>query len=233
METEQRTCSTCAQMYPVSDFPSKPVESQCTHEQDTCSQCWRHWLQVQVATKTFDRIQCAQCSTLLGQGEVKAFATQEIYQRCALTRLRTSQRTNSQCHISYLDSEVRAALSSDPNFYWCMSASCSHGQLHYDGDIFTCQACGHKTCMACTAPWHAGETCKDHQARMLEEQEEAEISIQTGRQAGVEVSDEKKELRKRRRMEEEAAAKTLSKVSKLCPGCTRKVQKHGYVFRML
>ena len=129
---------------------------------------------------------------------------------------------------SYLDSELRAVLSSDPNFYWCMSGSCNYGQLHFDGDIFTCQECGHKACMACNVPWHLDETCGDYRARIQEEQEERDTKDSRGLFRYFGGANEKRHVRKRQEEEEAEAAKTLSRVSKLCPGCARKVQKNGY-----
>lgn len=129
---------------------------------------------------------------------------------------------------SYLDSELRSTLSSDPNFHWCMSGSCSYGQLHFDGDIFTCQACGHKTCMACKVPWHGGETCIDYQERLHEEQLEPKRLVTDNLNREANDGDKRTNLRKRQKEEEAEAAKTLRRVSKLCPGCARKVQKNGY-----
>lgn len=228
-DPHQHVCAACAQDLPREQFPSKPVNSKCTHEMETCSQCWRQWLQVQVATKTFDRIQCAQCTCLLTQSEVKALASEEIYQRCVYIKALSPVRIVTFAY-RYLDSELRATLSSDPNFYWCMSGSCSYGQLHFDGDIFTCQACGHKACMTCKAPWHGGETCYDYQARVQEEHDGPQRFGMLGIGEDIRGENEKKSLRERQQTEETEAAETLSRVSKLCPGCVRKVQKNGYVF---
>lgn len=79
--SDKQTCETCAQALLVEQFSLKPPDSKCTHEFETCSRCWQQWLQVQVATKTFSQIQCAQCPNTLGQGETKALATEEVYQR--------------------------------------------------------------------------------------------------------------------------------------------------------
>jgi hypothetical protein len=80
-DSHHQTCAACAQPLRLDQFPSKPVDSKCTHEMETCSPCWKQWLQVQVASKTFDKIQCAQCTGMLTQSEVKALASQEVYQR--------------------------------------------------------------------------------------------------------------------------------------------------------
>ena len=77
----QRTCTVCDEALPLEKFPSQIIESKCTHDIHTCSKCWKQWLQVQVATKTFDKIQCAQCDVMLGQQEIKSLATEEAYQR--------------------------------------------------------------------------------------------------------------------------------------------------------
>ncbi|KAK5118181.1 hypothetical protein LTR85_008161 [Meristemomyces frigidus] len=172
-------CTTCARNLPIAQFPKHPEGSNCEHERETCRRCWHQWLESQVASKPFDQISCAQCSKLLGQGEVRALATPAVYER-------------------YLDSEFKATLSADPDFRWCIAPACKSGQVHSEGDIFRCVACAHKSCVNCNVAWHAGEGCEAFQARVKAQPEE-----------------------------EEASAKALKKIAKLCPGCARNIQKTG------
>ncbi|KAK4540528.1 hypothetical protein LTR36_009166 [Oleoguttula mirabilis] len=98
----------------------------------------------------------------------------------------------------YLDSEFKATMSADPDFRWCIAPSCTSGQIHSEGDIFRCVACRHKACSQCNAAWHEGEGCGAYMARVKAQPEE-----------------------------EEASAKALKKMAKLCPGCSRKIEKNG------
>ena len=82
--------------------------------------------------------------------------------------------------------------------------------------------------MACKVPWHLGETCGDYQARVRDDRVERDARDRRGLHRYVGNTNEKS-LRRRQEEEEAEAAKTLSRVSKLCPGCARKVQKNGYV----
>lgn len=125
------------------------------------------------------------------------------------------------CVRRYLDAEIRATLSSDQNFHWCPSGSCNFGQLQFDGDIFTCQACSYKACMSCKGPWHGGETCGDYQARKVEECVPNEMAVSEGSGNG------KRGVNRTRDLEEYEAKRTLERVAKLCPGCGRRVQKDG------
>lgn len=81
--------------------------------------------------------------------------------------------------------------------------------------------------MACKAAWHGGETCEAYQERRLEEQDDDKIADTSLKKVGMQNLGKGASLRQRQKEEEEEAAKTLSKVSKLCPGCERKVQKNG------
>lgn len=91
-------CTTCDRTLPVMSFPKFPEGSNCKHERETCKRCWRQWLAVQVETKSFNQISCAQCENILGQSQIKALATSQVYQK-------------------YLDAEFKAALAADPDFY--------------------------------------------------------------------------------------------------------------------
>ena len=78
---KRHECTTCARDLPLAQFPKLPEDGSCTHDNDTCKRCWHQWLQSQVASKTPDQISCAQCSNVLGQGEIRALATKKVYER--------------------------------------------------------------------------------------------------------------------------------------------------------
>lgn len=98
---------------------------------------------------------------------------------------------------------VRAAVSSEASFRWCISPSCTSGHFHdanANAPIFTCNACGHKACVACDRNWHKGETCAQVDKRMAK-------NLQA----------------------EAKSTAALNKLSKPCPGkdCSWRIQRNG------
>ncbi|KAF2483140.1 hypothetical protein BDY17DRAFT_142033 [Neohortaea acidophila] len=179
MRRIKHLCTTCERRLHVNAFPKLPADSDCKHERDTCRRCWHQWLDVQVKTKASNQISCAQCNNTLSQSAVRALATPAVYER-------------------YLDAELKAALSADPDFRWCLAPGCESGQVHTEGDIFCCTECGSKACVHCNVAWHEEETCEGYQARMQLQPKE-----------------------------EDKSTAALKKYAKLCPGCGRKFQKNG------
>ena len=226
-----RFCASCNDELPVARFPEPPEGGVCTHDVDICSNCWEKWLEVQVATKAVNRITCAQCDCVMDQARVRMLATARVYERSEVSlRLNIMSTSYNVSLYSYLDAEIRAVLEDDPNFQWCLAADCDSGQLHEDGEIFTCGKCGAKSCMSCKVAWHGPETCGDYQNRLQKEQKDSESSMQK-EQAAVDTRErelrEAELLQERKDGEEEAAAVTLKEVAQLCPGCSIKVVKEG------
>ncbi|KAK4494559.1 hypothetical protein PRZ48_013915 [Zasmidium cellare] len=130
-------CTTCTLKLDPSDFPQGPQTCRDEHESVTCRACWHEWLESQVSQVRPDQITCSQCRAKLDQHDVKALAEPEVYER-------------------YLDAGLKALLSGDEDFMWCLSPACSSGQLHDGGDIFTCSSCGlqqHEFCWICLASY--------------------------------------------------------------------------------
>jgi hypothetical protein len=100
----------------------------------------------------------------------------------------------------YLRLSVRAGLAEDPNFHWCIGPECESGQIHdgSGGDIFSCAACGYKSCSRCERPWHHGETCEQYTARLV---------AVDGNEA--------------------ASTAFILSNTKECPGCKSRIQKDG------
>lgn len=64
---------------------------------------------------------------------------------------------------------ARAALSSIPNFYWCLSPHCSAGQIHpfplSTNPTFVCATCSHTYCLNHpSTPYHSGLSCPEYDA---------------------------------------------------------------------
>jgi hypothetical protein len=71
----------------------------------------------------------------------------------------------------YDELATRAALSSIPDFYWCLSPTCTSGQIYTAAlstdPVFTCSSCGHIYCFSHpTVPHHTGLTCAEFDAKM-------------------------------------------------------------------
>lgn len=225
-------CSTCEEDLPSAAYLSATEGTKCHHEIRMCARCWDEWLTTQVASNNASDILCAECNNVLEQSDIKALASQEVFDR-------------------YLNAELRAVLSSDPNFHYCTAASCDSGQVHDGEDIFTCVTCQHKVCMSCNVALHTGETCEAYQARIMRETAEHEARLKreaaieaarTDKEKAVEMTrkekeeedaerarkakeEEERQARERRDLEEAKSTVTLKRDTKVCPGCTRFVQK--------
>ncbi len=59
----------------------------------------------------------------------------------------------------------RRILEASPNYRWCLSPSCSAGQLHVsDPSLSTviCGTCSSKSCFLHKIPWHKGYSCEEY-----------------------------------------------------------------------
>jgi hypothetical protein len=155
----------------------------------------------------------------------------------------------------YLDAELKAALADSSDVIWCLSESCKSGQIHTEGDMFTCTACGFKSCVNCEVAWHGGETCENYQSRtkaeVLKEKDKTRQSqvnhkpsfltklktklrignssrVARKRAAKAEAKRKEAEKTRQRLEQEESASDTLLKErTKACPSCGRKTEKEG------
>lgn len=70
---------------------------------------------------------------------------------------------------SYNSLTSRAALTTSPNFVWCLE--CPSGQVHeggHDQPIVTCQECHARYCFTHQVPWHEDFTCGQYDKLMVE-----------------------------------------------------------------
>jgi hypothetical protein len=108
------------------------------------------------------------------------------------------------------DLSTRAFLSADSTFRYCLSPTCSSGQVHdssNDGNIFRCGTCGFLVCTTHNMAFHTGETCAAYDNRLAREQQEIE---------------EGKRLREN---QEELSKKEVERCAMVCPGCGVPIQK--------
>lgn len=86
-----------------------------------------------------------------------------------------------------------------------------------DGNIFNCQMCGTRWCLACDVPFHEGQTCRGYLAekhRMVEgRNEESEDALRR-----QQTREEDRQLADRCRQEEHAVQQT----TRVCPSCKKK-----------
>ncbi|KAF1964835.1 hypothetical protein BU23DRAFT_491512, partial [Bimuria novae-zelandiae CBS 107.79] len=178
-------CAVCGDSSHISDLPSL---SSCTHQPSTCAACFARWIESELYTKGWKSITCPDetCSVILAHHEVQQYATPVIF-------------------AQYDTFAMRDALGQVPNFRWCRNPVCTSGQEHDEvGYIFTCVACGHKTCTTHNVDWHEGETCDEYEYRT----------------SGAKEREQK--------AQEEASIAAIYKLSKKCPGpdCAFNIQKN-------
>ncbi|THZ86004.1 hypothetical protein D6C84_02879 [Aureobasidium pullulans] len=113
-----RMCEVCGEDKSINSFPNATQVSSHDHEYDVCHECFTMHLDVEVDSKMWDQISCPQCPSLLQQHEIQNLATPE-------------------CFAKYARFARRAALSSNPDYRYCFSTSCSQ--------------CQHQFCWACLA----------------------------------------------------------------------------------
>ncbi|CAK4034646.1 E3 ubiquitin- ligase [Lecanosticta acicola] len=185
----QRTCICCGDSKHPLDFPAKPPTAQCEHPSRTCFECMHSWLASELDSNGSENIKCAECPQVLAFGDVRRLATESTF-------------------TAYETLITRNALSSLPEFAWCLSPTCTSGQLNNSADgsendrenYMHCVACGYKQCLHHRVPWHTGETCTQY----------------TYRTSGQKSRDE-----------EAATRAIIDSISKKCPGpnCGWRIQK--------
>ena len=73
-------CVSCNEVFSVDAFPSL---MQCTHQADTCADCYKGWLAAQIQEKARGQISCPsfECNVLLQHHEIQQHASEEDYQK--------------------------------------------------------------------------------------------------------------------------------------------------------
>ncbi|KAF1990162.1 hypothetical protein K402DRAFT_325645 [Aulographum hederae CBS 113979] len=183
-----KTCTTCLDELRPFEFPLVLPTSKCKHRNQTCSICLQKWIASCLEDKGWDHITCPECTVTLEHSDVRAFASVETFQK-------------------YDTLSLRATLSANPNFHWCLSPTCTSGQLLPSASkrtLMRCQACSFKTCIKHQRQWHHGETCEEYDYR-------------TG---------------PAKKREDEKSLKIIEETTKVCPGTygvgARKGQRCGW-----
>lgn len=181
-----RACVCCSDTKHPLDFPARPATARCEHPSQTCTNCMQEWLASEFSSKGCEDIHCAECPSTLSYDDMRRLALETTF-------------------TSYEKLLTRTALSALPEFAWCLSPTCTSGQLnisdsHATENYMDCVSCGYKQCLHHRVEWHKGETCTQYNYRT------------SGQKA---------------RDDEAATAAMLDTVSKACPGvkCGWRIQK--------
>lgn len=168
-----RDCAVCGEATPIISLPSL---SSCTHEAQTCSNCYATWISSRLEESGWQEVKCpgTTCRTHLTHEEIKAYATQAVFER-------------------YDTLQTRGVLSLDPNFRWCRAQGCTSGQIHDArevGNVFTCTECSARFCTVHEGAYHDGESCREYEYRMSgqKERDEREKEMKASEDALVKVS---------------------------------------------
>lgn len=75
-----RECDSCAETFPVDDFPSL---TGCEHGSSTCTTCFTEWVAQQLKNVPWDRVECpsSDYKKLITHEEAKLHLSQEVFSR--------------------------------------------------------------------------------------------------------------------------------------------------------
>ncbi|KAF2666155.1 hypothetical protein BT63DRAFT_416563 [Microthyrium microscopicum] len=167
----KKTCMTCVEELDSVNFPER-ISASCFHTINTCKKCVSKWIDERLTNQGHTRINCPECSMKMSYSDVRSCTTISQFER-------------------YDRLVLLNALASEPDFHWCLSPTCSSGQLHsleFFGERMFCCACEYVQCIKHSSGWHDSETCAEYDARMS-----------------------------RTQADELAAAKKVEEISKNCP----------------
>ncbi|KAF8853175.1 hypothetical protein BDZ45DRAFT_729656 [Acephala macrosclerotiorum] len=154
VETWKTTCESFqgSWMWNILVFPTTEIQK-CDHEFQFCRVCTAEHIRGSLISRgpsACGNLSCPQCARKLNYQEILQLADAETVNR-------------------YEKFMLQIFLSHEPNFRWCLSPSCSNGQL-YDGDDNTrdpkisCEECKFQMCFTHEMPWHEGQTCAEYES---------------------------------------------------------------------
>ncbi|KAJ2902913.1 hypothetical protein MKZ38_010644 [Zalerion maritima] len=139
-------------MWDILHFPvGLTVDCEPIHDADTCRQCVRTHLKIQLdqyGRDHCDKLSCPtqDCKRTLTHHDVRMLADKETFEKYD--------------HYKFLNT-----ISADPNFRWCLGDGCDSGQCYQDNMIdphIKCEACDFDMCFNHQVPWHGGLTCEQY-----------------------------------------------------------------------
>ncbi|KAF2705413.1 hypothetical protein K504DRAFT_440606 [Pleomassaria siparia CBS 279.74] len=154
-----RTCSSCTEDFPVWDFQAL---FRCTHEPQTCDDCYQIWITTKITQGAWARITCPEsgCDVILEHADVKRLGTSQDFEE-------------------YDTLITKQFLHGVENFQYCQGPDCNSGHIQNNeahGNIFQCRECKYRMCMAheTPIPFHEGETCEEYSTRATVEHHAAD-----------------------------------------------------------
>lgn len=163
-ETKRRSCMICTEDKLIKDFPLDPPTMACKHQMNTCTTCLQTWVSTNLDSQGLSALHCSECTNELSHDDIRRCAAKDTFAKYdALT--------------------TRNALSSDPTFAWCLSPTCSSGQLRPDAlnHFMRCPDCNYEQCLHHRTAWHRGSTCREigdkHAAAAQKEERESLAKI--------------------------------------------------------
>lgn len=169
-------CLICAESYDTTEFPAKTqITSSCNHKNDerVCVYCLQQSIATAVTEGQLHLIICPFCPEKLSHGEVKQYATREVFARYVHPNPTALGLTNKLFRYEYLK------MMATPDLVMCLGVNCGSGQIHVGEDpMMVCESCSFKTCAVHKLPWHEGQTCEefDMDDSQIERLEEAEAT---------------------------------------------------------
>ncbi|KAF2162575.1 hypothetical protein M409DRAFT_27197 [Zasmidium cellare ATCC 36951] len=154
----KQTCAVCWDPVPTSQF--KKFAS-CPHERcnKTCNFCWTKVIKTRGIEDPTTPIRCFECEEVLEKKQV-------------IKMLNGNQRD-----IAHYEYRCKTVQMLDNDERGCSRGSCKSFQVHESQErVFACVACSAQDCTFCSAPEHAGETCRQYQARLLAEHGDEEAA---------------------------------------------------------
>ncbi|KAF2755675.1 hypothetical protein EJ05DRAFT_540349 [Pseudovirgaria hyperparasitica] len=203
-----RDCIICGDTCAPYDYPGQ-ISTKCAHEPSCCTDCIQAWIASELESKGWDKIRCPECLILLEHAEIRSLATNATFERSVISFV-PFHIANSDIKHRFDALATRSFLSSDPDFHFCLSPTCTSGQIHpspSSNPIMTCVSCTVSWCLTHKMSWHVGETCAAYDKRLSSEAKA-----------------------KQRAKEDAESESTIKETAKQCPGkgCGYWIEKnHG------
>jgi IBR domain, a half RING-finger domain len=167
LEQWERDCAgyTGPWMWSMLEYPNSAIQS-CDHDFDVCRACTARHISTSLESGDVNQVTCAQCNRVLNYEEIRNLTGPETFERSPniLTEARTLI-TYANTRHRYDKILLRRALSSEPNFRWCLSSTCENGRVYDNIDpsfaVVRCEECGFMMCFTHQQPWHTNITCTE------------------------------------------------------------------------
>lgn len=78
---ERKECSVCMEPQWVKEFPSKKLEALCNHQPSVCSSCVTEHISSQISEIAWDQITCPECPQALSFEVIKAWASENAFEK--------------------------------------------------------------------------------------------------------------------------------------------------------